>query len=100
MNVRIRITSAAWDDIREAFDWYEQETPGTGVRFWAQVKRCLRAIQQNPELGSPSGRRRIRKRQVSVFPYSIYFELVADEARVLAVWHGARNPDSLKPRLS
>lgn len=100
MNAHVRITSVAWDDIREGFLWYEKETPGTGTRFWTAVKQCLRDIQRNPELGRPSGKRRIRKRKTPVFPYSIYFELVVDEIRVLAVWHGARDPKELYPRFS
>ena len=49
-----------------------------------------------PTLG---GRRKIHKARIPKYPYSIYYEIIAEEFRVLAVVHGARNPKYLNYRL-
>ena len=100
MNYCIVITDPAWQDIREAKEWHEHRREGLGRRFWDYVKLALRSVRRSPLLGTPSGTRQFRKRNLLVFPYSVYYEIVGPEIRIHAVWHGARNPVALKQRLS
>ena len=100
MNYRVIITDPAWHDIREAKEWYESQREGLGRRYWVHVKLALRTVRRSPLLGPPSGQRQLRKRNLLVFPYSVYYEIVGPEIRVHAVWHGARKPATLKERLS
>ena len=100
MNHRIVITVPAWNDIREAKDRYESQCEGLDRRFWQYLRLALRSVRRSPLLGAAAGSRKFRKRNLLVFPYSVYYEIVGDEIRVHAVWHGARNPEVLKQRLS
>jgi plasmid stabilization system protein ParE len=87
-----------WND---AVDWYEDCEAGVGLRFDDELRTFLQTLAQNP------GRfqlftRRIHKAKVpSPWPHSVYFTINTEhrEVKVLAIWHGARNPAELRRRL-
>jgi len=97
---KVVITDAAANDILEAKEWYESRQTELGWKFWQYVQLALRNVQRSPRLGAASGKRNFRKRNLLIFPYSVYYELAGDEIRIHAVWHGARSPKILKKRLS
>lgn len=99
MSLPVVITARAWTDTVDAVSWYDERQAGLGWRFWQHLKMTLRAIQRSPRLGPASGSRGIRRRNLTVFPYSAYYEIHGEEIRILAVWHGARNPRTLRQRL-
>jgi plasmid stabilization system protein ParE len=37
-------------DLREAFDWYQERRPGLGEEFLTCVDACIQAICRNPEM--------------------------------------------------
>ncbi len=84
----------------EAVDWYDQREPGVGHRFNAVVRDYLKVLAAQPERFPLVGRL-TRKVKIKDWPYSILF-VVDDEHRqlkVVAVWHGKRNPAELRRRL-
>ena len=88
----------ALDEYNEAIAWYERQEPGLGRRFAAAADAAFERIKANPGLFrqvAPG----VRKAQVSIFPYSIYFVETRGNIIVIAVHHGARNPAALKRRL-
>ena len=84
----------------EAVDWYDQREPGVGLRFNAVVRDYLKALAAQPERFPLVGRF-TRKAKIKDWPYSIFF--VVDDAhrqiKIVAVWHGKRNPAELRRRL-
>jgi hypothetical protein len=92
--------SEATFEFQEAVAWYEGQAEGLGVRFTLEVDAVMAAILSQPFRFSKVGRKG-RKARVHGWPYSIYF--VVNEAhaeiKVIAVWHGARNPAELRRRL-
>jgi len=92
--------SEATFEFQEAVAWYEGQAEGLGVRFTLEVDAVMAGILSQPFRFSKVGRKG-RKARVHGWPYSIYF--VVNEAhaeiKVIAVWHGARNPAELRRRL-
>lgn len=84
----------------EAVDYYDQREPGVGVRFNAVVRSYLKALAARPER-FPLVARLARKAKIKDWPYSIFFVVddVRRQIKVVAVWHGRRNPADLRRRL-
>jgi plasmid stabilization system protein ParE len=82
---------AVRDEIEHAHDWYEQRRPGLGGAFLDEVQRVLLEITANPaRYGFADGD--IREGLLNRFPYAVYYRVLADRIRVLAVFHTARDP--------
>jgi plasmid stabilization system protein ParE len=82
-------------------DWYEEREPGVGLRLDDTIRTFLQTLSRQPER-YPFATRLTRKAKVPPpWPYSVYFTVNIEhrEVKVLAVWHGARNPDKLHQRL-
>jgi len=84
----------------EAVDWYEEREAGVGARFNSVVWERLRTLAAQPDRFPLAGRL-ARKAKIKGWPYSIYFVVNAAlrQIKVVAVWHGKRNPAELRRRL-
>lgn len=93
------LTPEAFDDLRAACRWYEEQRSGLGVAFERAVEACLLRVQRAPE-SCPEIAPPFRRAIVRRYPYDVYYSL--DDARVLivSVVHHARNPAVAKSRLS
>src|SRR5437870_10396221 len=89
---------AARAEYFEAIAWYDEQQTGLGHEFSAEVAEALKRAQANPD-HFPKARRARKIRLKRFRKYSIYFAIKDDVLGVMAVWHGARNPDELKRRL-
>jgi plasmid stabilization system protein ParE len=100
MSLRVIQDSEAAFEFQEAVAWYENQAEGLGVRFTLEVDAVMLAITCQP-LRFPKAGRKTRKARIHGWPYSIYFVVneVHAEIKVVAVWHGARNPAELRSRL-
>lgn len=89
---------AAEDEFLEAIAWYEEERPGLGGEFLAEVERATRRIVSFPLHGSPYlvGTRRIVLRR---FPYSVVYWPDPDDLLVIAVAHSKRKPGYWRSRV-
>jgi toxin ParE1/3/4 len=100
MSFRVIHESEAAHEFREAVAWYEGQSEGLGVRFIVDVDNVIAAISSKPLRFSKAGRES-RRAQVPGWPYTVYFAVNKphSEIKVIAVWHGARNPADLHRRL-
>jgi plasmid stabilization system protein ParE len=88
---------AVRDEIDDAHDWYEQRQPGLGGDFLNELERVLAEITANPaRYGFADGD--IREGLLTRFPYAVYYRVLADRVRVLAVYHTARDPSRWQSR--
>jgi len=81
----------AEQDIKDIYEWYEEQRLNLGVAFIAEVESIFKTIEYNLKLYAKvikDVRRALCKR----FPYSIYFIEARNEIVVLGVLHQRRNP--------
>ncbi len=100
MSFRVIHDTEATFEFREAVAWYEAQAEGLGIRFILEVDAVITAITSQPLRFSKAGSK-ARKARILGWPYSIYFVVneTHSEIKVVAVWHGARNPAELRRRL-
>jgi toxin ParE1/3/4 len=100
MSFRVVHDSEAALEFQEAVAWYESRRDGLGVQFILDVDKVIGAISAQPLRFSRIGRKS-RRAQVLGWPYTIYFTVneAHSEIKVIAVWHGSRNPSELRRRL-
>lgn len=85
------LRDAAEREFDEAFDWYDAEQPGTGMRFLNAVQKVFNQIAEMPQLYPPV-LADVRKAVVRRFPYCIYYRAHPDRIEVIAVFHTSRDP--------
>ena len=91
MTPRLVLRPQAEAELLDARDWYEDQRPGLGGDFAAEIDRTLSGILQEP-LAYPRVQAEVRRALVGRFPYAIYFRATPNEIVVLAVIHGRRHP--------
>jgi toxin ParE1/3/4 len=100
MSLRVIFKPAARQEFDEAVIWYESQRTGLGQEFKLEVKATLMRALANPE---PFQRVRGRAQKIRLRrfkKYAIYFAIKGETFAVLAVFHGARNPNVLYRRLT
>jgi toxin ParE1/3/4 len=99
VNRTIAFDVAARDELREAIEYYEEQAPGLGVDFRAEVETLLVVTAEKPEIGSPfeAGTRRILLRR---FPYSLIYLAEDERLIVVALMHQRRRPGYWRERIS
>jgi plasmid stabilization system protein ParE len=96
--VKVRILSCAEREFAETVDFYNEERPGLGFAFAAEVRKALDRIQSFPDawpLFSTRARRCILQR----FPYGILYQVRSDCILVLAIMHLKRDPQTWRGRI-
>jgi plasmid stabilization system protein ParE len=101
MTFKVIAEAEAKRDWNEAVDWYDEHERGVGLRLDDALRTFLQTLARQPER-FPSVTRLTRKAKVPPpWPYSVYFSINQQhhEVKVLAIWHGSRNPAALRQRL-
>jgi len=87
-----------YDDIKIAYDWYEEQRIGLGEDFlltleasYAQISRMPKAYQAI--YGT------VRRKLTSRFPYGIFFVIKDTQLIILAIMHTKRNPSDWTDRV-
>ncbi|WP_415715489.1 type II toxin-antitoxin system RelE/ParE family toxin [Maridesulfovibrio sp.] len=94
----IRFLSCAQQELNEAVSWYNEQSPGLGFDFAAEVKRALSRMEEHPEAWSLISRR-TRRIRISRFPYAVIYQVRQDCLLVVAIMHMSRNPMHWKNRI-
>jgi plasmid stabilization system protein ParE len=98
MSQPVRFLPEAKDEFDAAADWYDQQQPGLGAAFIANVRAVLTRISANPKLHA-AVYQDVRKAVVSRFPYIVLYREDAGEIVVISVFHTARNPATWQSRV-
>jgi toxin ParE1/3/4 len=86
------------EEFREAVRYYEDEAPGVGLRFVAEVRRGLIFITENPFAVAVFGGG-IRRKALNHFPYSLLYAVESELVVIVAVAHQKRRPRYWRGRL-
>lgn len=88
---QIIVRPEAEAEVRQAFNWYQEQSAGLGLEFLRSVEACLSGITRNPFaytiIKTPNVRRAIIRR----FPYALFY-LVDEAIVVIAVFNVKRQP--------
>jgi plasmid stabilization system protein ParE len=88
---------AAEAELLGARDWYEQARAGLGSAFADEIERIITLIEERPHR-FPFHTDAIRRASLRRFPFSLYFEEIADSHYIWAVFHHRRDPAILERR--
>jgi len=90
--VKLVVSPQALDELRDAATFYKLKANAElGLAFVAEFERTANLVLDNPLLGSVfrGARRRYIFRR---FPFSIIYQVTAEELRILALAHHRRRP--------
>ena len=101
MTFKVIAEAEAKREWNEAVDWYEDREAGVGLRFDDELRTFLQTLAQNPECFQLYRRLTHKAKVPPPWPHSVYFTIDRQhrEVKVVAVWHGSRNPAELRRRL-
>ncbi len=89
--MKLRISTSANEELAEAAYYYLEESPQAGIEFEEAIEMAFEDIAEFPfRFPIHSGQNRVKV--LSVFPFSIYYRIKADEVEILSVAHHARRP--------
>jgi plasmid stabilization system protein ParE len=81
----------AEEEVLQAYRWYEELHSGLGEEFLRCVEAVVEQISRFPEAFA-TVHRNIRRGLTRRFPYGVFYIVEGEQAVVLAVFHGSRNP--------
>jgi plasmid stabilization system protein ParE len=88
---------AVRDEVDKSHEWYERRRCGLGGEFLAEVQDVLAKIKANSaRYGFATAD--IREGLLARFPFAIYYRVLSDRIRVLAVYHTSRDPAGWQSR--
>ena len=86
-------------ELIEAAKFYEGRVPGLGAQFLSGVDHAISVISAAPERWAVI-ERDVRRCLIPRFPYGIYYRVLPEEIRVLAIKHHRRHPDYWRYRIT
>lgn len=81
----------AQEELFEAIQYYESESPGLGEAFLSAVGQGIEHILAFPE-AAPVRRGKVRCKVLRRFPYNLLYSFREPEIRILAVMNQSRRP--------
>lgn len=81
----------AEQEFREAARYYDEEAPGVGMSFIAEVHRAISFVVQNPYAAAVVGSG-IRRKVLDHFPYNVLYAVEGELIVIVAVAHQKRRP--------
>lgn len=88
--LRARFRDEVAEEVNEAIDFYEADSPTVAEDFEAEFRRIIREIKEHPELGSPT-LQGARRRLLQGYPYSIIYLIKPDHVSIVALSHFSRD---------
>lgn len=97
--MNIRILSCAEQELADAVDHYNEQCPGLGFEFAAEVKNTLSRIVSFPNAW-PLFSQRARRCMTNRFPYGVLYQIRTNHILIMAIMHLKRDPGRWQERLS
>jgi toxin ParE1/3/4 len=98
MAYRLTVSDRAAREIGEAYEWYQEQSPGLGNEFLDALDVQFQSIIGSPQLYAQT-QRGIRRALLPRFPYGVFYAAKREVISVLAVVRTSRSPRRW-PRLS
>jgi plasmid stabilization system protein ParE len=86
----VTIRPRAKADLQQAHEWYEEQCPGLGDEFLADMAESFVRLEDDPER-FPVYYRSFRRVLAHRFPYKIFYRMAESDIIVVRILHGAQN---------
>jgi len=96
--MQLALRSEAEADLREAYDWYEQQRAGLGGELLAVLESTFHSILENPSRFAVV-HREVRRALTRRFPFGVFYLVEMDCIVILAILHASRNPSTWRTRV-
>jgi plasmid stabilization system protein ParE len=96
--MRVIYHPGAEAELIEAVEFYEGRVTTLGSQLLNAVESAIIAIQNGPER-CPVIEADVRRYLMPRFPFAIYYRMLGDDLRILALKHHSRHPDYWRDRL-
>jgi plasmid stabilization system protein ParE len=97
--MRVLFLQSAASEFKDAVAYYNDECPGLGFEFAAEIKKTLARVVTQPEAW-PVLSKRTRRCRVARFPYGVIYQHRQETILVVAIMHLRRHPLHWQGRLS
>ena len=91
MSLPLDFHPSVQDEVDAAYRWYERRKAGLGRAFLDAIEQVLSKVVANPGRFGYADRD-VREGPVARFPFAVYYRVLPDRLRVLAVYHTAQDP--------
>ncbi len=99
MSYQLIIREEAHLDAKEAYNYYEEKSPGLGERFLQELIQRYKDIIEHPEYyGFIDEQKVIRDVKLRHFPYLVVYEISDDKVIVYSVFNGSKSPNKKVPK--
>jgi toxin ParE1/3/4 len=89
----VALHDLAEQELLAAAEWYEARAPGLGEDLVFRTTSMIERISEAPNAFPRwDGDTRFRKAKLERFPYTLFYQELEDEVRIVAVAHGRREP--------
>lgn len=95
--MKIKLTSAAKQDIKDASDWYDNQKRGLGRDFKLHIIESIEKIIQNP-LAFQKRYKDNRIKFTGKYPYGVHYSLTDKQIVIIAIFHTSRSSKIWKKR--
>jgi len=97
MSYQLKVSETAYQEMDDAYDYYEKQSTALGDRFLKSVEDTFFKLSQAPHFYRfiPHDNN-IGDVKVNIFPFVIIFQIVENTDFILRVFNTNRNPESLK----
>lgn len=94
MAYKLVILQAAADDSADAYEYYENTSPGLGDRFLSEVLERFTEISRHPQYyGFIDQQKVVRDIALKNFPYQVVYEIEDDKIIIYSIHCTYRHPD-------
>lgn len=97
--MRARLLDVAQQELDEAVEYYNVESPGLGEEFLLEALAAIGRIQDFPNAWHPYTEN-TRRCQTRRFPYGISYQVLESEILVIAIAHMHRRPGYWRDRIT
>ena len=91
--MRIRYTTSAADELREALDYLAERSPQGARNVAVSIQRALERVLIWPAAGQATSDPNLRRMLATPYPYFVLYEPTETEIIVHRVRHTSRSPE-------
>ena len=95
--MRVRLSPAAENDVRDIYAWYKKQGEDLSLQFKRALGDCLERVGNHPTAYAKV-HGEVRRALLHRFPYCVFYVIRESEVGVLGVFHGHRDPKTWQSR--